>query len=300
MLLVTGITGHTGQYFLQELMNNNYQGPIRCLIRKNSNTQMMDESGLRIEKVIGDLNDEEFIDKSMKGVETVLHIYNIHHSPIIVEKAIKNNVKRAILIHTTGIYSKFKQASQGYKQIEEVVLKLTDDKKCLTKITILRPTMIYGDMCDSNMSKFIKMIDRFRVFPVLQRGESLLQPVNARDLGKAFFQVLMSSSKTSGKSYDLSGEKPIKLVDVLRIISKQLGKKTIFVPIPMSIGIVMAKFFKFITLNKIDYTEKVQRMGEDRSYSHLTAAQDFGYRPMPFVEGIEYEVKEYLRNKENI
>ena len=26
MLLVTGITGHTGRYFLQELINNKYEG----------------------------------------------------------------------------------------------------------------------------------------------------------------------------------------------------------------------------------------------------------------------------------
>ena len=49
----------------------------------------LDNSGLNIEKVVGDLNDQEFIDKVMDGVETVMHIYNIHHSSMIVQTAIK-------------------------------------------------------------------------------------------------------------------------------------------------------------------------------------------------------------------
>lgn len=50
MLLVTGITGHSGQYFLQELINNKYKDPIRCIIRKTSDTKFLDDSGLNIEK----------------------------------------------------------------------------------------------------------------------------------------------------------------------------------------------------------------------------------------------------------
>lgn len=86
MLLVTGITGH----------NN---------------------SRLHIEKVVGDNNDNAFIASIMKDVRTVVHIYNIHHSPMIVQEAIKNKVERTILVHTTGIYSKFKYAAQDYKDL---------------------------------------------------------------------------------------------------------------------------------------------------------------------------------------
>ena len=197
MLLVTGITGHTGRYFLQELINNKYEGPIRCIVRETSNTSLLDNSGLNIEKVIGDLDDPDFIDKVMDGVETVMHIYNIHHSPMIVQAAIKNKVKRAILVHTTGIYSKFKYASEGYKKIEKKITELIKDPQCPTSITILRPSMIYGDLCDRNMSKFIKMVDKLRIMPVINGGNSLIQPVNARDLGKAFFTVLMSPEETA-------------------------------------------------------------------------------------------------------
>ena len=295
MLLVTGITGHTGRYFLQELINNKYEGLIRCIVRETSDISLLDSSGLNIEKVVGNLDDQEFIEKAMTGVNTVMHIYNIHHSPIIVQAAIKNNVKRAILVHTTGIYSNFKNASQGYKNIEKKVAELTKDSQCPTKVTILRPTMIYGDLCDSNMSKLIKMVDKLSFMPVIDGGKSLIQPVNARDLGKAFFIVLMLTEKASGRAYDLSGEKPIKLIEVFKMISKELGKKTTFISVPLPIGVFMARVLKVLTLGRIDYVEKVQRMGEDRSYFHEDATKEFGYNPMSFEEGIQTEVRQYLR-----
>ncbi|MDV2684413.1 NmrA family NAD(P)-binding protein [Alkalihalophilus lindianensis] len=298
MLLVTGITGHTGKYFLKELINNKYQGVIRCVVRETSDTSLLDNSGLNIEKVVGNLNDKSFVEQIMPGVEAIMHIYNIHHSPVIVETAIKNKVKRAILVHTTGIYSNFKYASQEYKNVEQKVFELTKQKECPTKVTILRPTMIYGDICDSNMSKFIKMVDKLRVIPVINKGESLLQPVNARDLGKAFFNVLLSPTETSGKVYDLSGEKPIKMIEVFRIISKEFNRQTTFVSVPLSLGELLAKSIKIITLGRINYVEKVQRMGEDRSYSHINARNDFGYNPMSLEEGIRIEVKEYLEAKD--
>lgn len=296
MLLVTGITGHSGKYFLQELINHKYEENIRCVIRPTSDISLLNSSGLKIEKVIGDINDPEFINKSMVGVDAIIHIYNIYHSPMILEAAINNNVKKAILIHTTGIYSKFKNASQEYKEIEKKIVKIVNDSNCTTSITILRPTMIYGDLCDHNMSKFIRIVDKFSIIPVINGGNSLLQPVNARDLGKAYYTVFMSNCNNAElKTYDLSGNKPIKIIDVLRLISHELNKKTIFISVPLVLGVFMAKFLKIITIGNIDLVEKVQRMGENRSYCHEEATRNFGYSPMSFETGIKIEVKEYLQ-----
>jgi uncharacterized protein YbjT (DUF2867 family) len=299
MLLVTGITGHTGRYFLQELINNKYKGSIRCVVRKTSDTSLLDNSELNIEKVIGDLDDPNFIDRVMDGVETVMHIYNIHHSPKIVRAANKKKVKRAILVHTTGIYSEFKYASEGYKKIEKEIKKLKSEPNYSTNITILRPSMIYGDLCDRNMSKFIKMIDKLRIMPVINGGNSLIQPVNARDLGKAFFTVLMSPEESDGEAYDLSGERPIRMLNAFKLISKELNKKTVYISVPLSLGVLMARVLKTLTLGRIDYVERVQRMGEDRNYPHDNATNDFGYNPMTFEKGIQIEVQEYLEKIEN-
>ena len=294
MLLVTGITGHSGRYFLQELIDHKYAGLIRCIVRETSDTSMLDDSGLNIEKVYGNINDKEFIRRVMNGVDTIMHIYNIHHSPMIVQAAIENNVSRAILVHTTGIYSNFKYASQGYKDVEKKATEMSSAPNCPTEVAILRPTMIYGDLCDSNMSKFIRMIDKLRIMPVINGGRSLIQPVNARDLGKAFYTVLMSPEKTAGKAYDLSGEQPLQMIEVFKMISDNINKKTTFLSVPLGFGVLLAKVAKILTFGKMDYIERVQRMGEDRNYPHTEAKNDFDYKPMSFDEGIKIEVTQYL------
>jgi nucleoside-diphosphate-sugar epimerase len=299
MLLVTGITGHTGRYFLQELINNKYEGPIRCIVRETSNTSLLDNSSLNIEKVIGDLDEPGFIDRVMNGVDTVMHIYNIHHSPLIVRAANEKNVKRAILVHTTGIYSEFKYASEEYKYIEKEIKELKSEPNYSTNITILRPSMIYGDLCDRNMSKFIKMIDKLKIMPVINGGNSLIQPVNARDFGKALFTVLMSPGESNGEAYDLSGEKPIRMIDAFKVIRKELNKKTIFISVPLNLGVLLARVLNTLSLRKIDYIERVQRMGENRDYSHDDATRDFGFNPMTFEKGIQFEVQEYLDKNRN-
>lgn len=292
MLLVTGITGHSGSYFLRELINNKYEGLIRCIVRETSDTLMLDDSGLNIEKAVGDINDETFLNEVMKGVDSIVHIVNIRYTLKILNAAINNGVKKIVSVHTTGIFSKFRIASEEYAIIE------TEIKELLFKndisMTILRPTMIYGDMCDRNMSKFIKMVDRFRIIPVINHGKSLIQPVNARDLGKAYYDVLMMPGEKAKSEYILSGEKPITMLEAFKLISNNLGEKTTFISFPLVFGVIIARILKGITLGKLDYIERVQRMSEDRSFSHKEATVDFGYKPEPFEVGIAREVKEYF------
>ncbi|MFC6333767.1 NAD-dependent epimerase/dehydratase family protein [Paenibacillus septentrionalis] len=295
MLLVTGITGHTGTYFFEELVKAKFKGKIKCFIKDNLKKQKLENSELEIDFIIGDLNDIDTINKAMNNVDTVLHIYNIHHSKAIVQTAIANKVNWVILVHTTGIYSKFKSASNEYEKIEAEIKELNKNND--VKITILRPTMIYGDICDHNVSKFIKIVDRLRLVPVINNGKSLIQPVNARDLGKAYYNVLISPDKTVGKEYILSGKDPISVKDMYKLIASELGKRVYFINVPLRLGIIVAKIMKLFSFNKIDFVEKVQRMTEDRSYPHNLAKNDFNYSPINFQKGLEIEVNQYIKSK---
>ena len=112
MILVTGITGHSGKWFLQKLISEKYQGKIRCLVRESSNTETIDNSPqLNIEKVYGSLEDVAFVELAMKGIKTVIHIASIIYSNNVINSAIKNDVEWAILVHTTGRYSLLKVIS---------------------------------------------------------------------------------------------------------------------------------------------------------------------------------------------
>ena len=294
MLLVIGATGHTGKYFLKYLKDNNYTGKVRFLVRDNLSEDIFKDYNLNYEVVQGDLNNKEDIQKACKDIDTILEIYNINYSLNVLEAALKENVKRIVFVHTTGIYSKYKMASGEYKMIEKEVIEKAKGK---IDITILRPTMIYGDICDHNISKFIKMMDKMRIYPLIAGGRAKIQPVNARDLGRAYYQVLMNEEKTRNKDYNLSGEAPISIKDMLRTISRKLNKNTLFIPIPLWFSVFCAYILKLITLGKIDIVEKVLRMDENRCFDNSEARKDFGYTTIEFQKGLEEEVRQYKNNK---
>lgn len=296
MILITGITGHSGKYFLEELKNNQYKEAIRCIVRDQEDTELFKRSGLNVDIRVGDLIDLDFVSQSMQGVETVVHIASIFFSRTVMEAAIKNQVKRAIFVHTTGIYSKYKSASEEYQSIERDIQEMIKTNGSDIQLTYLRPTMIYGYLNDRNMIVFIKMVDKLRLFPIISGGKNLLQPVHGRDLGRAYYQVLMSEQIKTG-DFILSGERAITLKEMFVLISGFLNKKTHFVHVPMFLAVFGAKLVKLFSINKFDYVEKVLRMGENRHFDHENATKAFGYQPMSFDNGLESEVKEYLMSK---
>ena len=293
-LAVTGITGHTGRFFLKELEEHKYDGIVRCLVRESSNTDLIDNSPLKIEKVIGDNTDKEALLQLTKDADVIMHIFNIRQSLIILDSAIKNKVPRVIMVHTTGVYSKHKMASEEYKQIEagvDEILKTHD-----IDVTILRPTMIFGDMCDHNIHKFIEMVDKYPFMPEIDKGSGKIRPVNARDLAKAYYTVCMTNNLPEVR-YDLSGECSLTLHELFDLIGEYLGKKVHHINCPMWFGTLGAKCVKAISLGKYDFVEKVLRMGENRDYGHDAATRDFGYDPEPFNVGLKREVEQYKKEK---
>lgn len=263
MLLVIGASGHSGKFFLEELRKNGYKEKIRFLIRNKKYEQLIMEKYSNCEFFYGDLDDINSLKEACKDIDEILEIFNIHYSLNVLECALQNNVKRIIFVHTTGIFSKYKMASSEYKEIEEKVIKKASKK---IDFTILRPTMIYGDICDHNISKFIKMMDKMRIYPLIGGGNAKIQPVNARDLGKAYYQVLTNSKKTKNKIYNLSGNDEITIKDMLKLILNKLNKKTLFIYTPVWIATVMAYIIKLLSLCKIDLVEKILRMNETRVF----------------------------------
>lgn len=294
MILVTGITGHTGKWFIEKLINEKYQGKIRCLVRESSNTKAIDNSQLNIEKVYGSLEDIEFVESAMVGIKTLIHISSIKFSNIVINAAIKNGVEWAILVHTTGRYSKYKSASEEYKHIEDGILQ----KRNQIGITVLRPTMIYGSSKDKNMYKLIDYLYRHKFFPLFGKGDNLMQPVHAKDLGYAYYDVLMNKEITFNKEYNLSGKDPITYIDLIKTVSSNIGKNNIIIKIPLRISIIAAKIYNSFFKKALISVEQVYRMKEDKDFRHDEATKDFGYLPISFQEGIKEEVQKYIATKQ--
>ena len=293
-LAITGITGKSGSVFAEYLKQNEdliremFPEGIRLLTHKRKGT-VFDFAKMEIFE--GDLTDEAYIGDALKGVDTLVHIAGIHWSKEVVRAAAISGIRRLICVHTTGIYSKYKEAGEEYRQIDEFVYSTCRQNHII--LTILRPTMIYGNKEDKNVIKFIKMVDKLPIMPVVNGAKYELQPVNYKDLGKAYFNVLINEAVTADKDYILSGEKPILLRDMFIVMGKKLGKKVRFISVPFFIAYSGAVVIYCLSFKKIDFREKVQRLCEPRAYDHDQAENDFAFRPMSFEEGVCEEIREY-------
>lgn len=296
-VLITGITGKSGAVFAGLLGEDG--GALGYALRVLVRTQAQRDwaAGLlpHAEIVLGDLDNQQDLDRMTKDVDVLFHIAGIQRSWPLVEAAAANQVRRMVLVHTTGIYSKYKAAGEEYRQTEAKIDALA--RREGISVTYLRPTMIYGTLNDRNMIQFIKMVDRLNPMPMVNHGRYALQPVNCRDLGKAYWQVLSALDQTGGKSYILSGRDSLLLCELFEEIAGCLGVSRRFCSVPFPLAYAGAWGVYGLTLGKLDFREKVQRLCEDRSFPHEDAARDFGYAPMPFSEGLRMEVEEYLREK---
>ena len=157
--------------------------------------------------------------------------------------------------------------------------------------------MIFGDMCDRNIHKFILMVDKFPVMPQVKGGRAKIRPVNARDLGRGYYQCVMKD-KLPELDYVVSGSRELSLRELCSLIGIFLGKKTRFVNVPLAAVAGGAWCVKQATGGRIDYVEKALRLSEDRVFDHDKATRDFGFEPEPFDVGLKREVGEYLHGKE--
>ncbi len=298
LVLITGATGKSGRYCVERLADR--RGELngmrfRAMVRPTSDTGAIMGYGLPLELCVGDVTNDDDLGRAMEGVDTLLHIVGIRDSERVLTAAIRAGVRRAILVHTTGAYSRFKSAGAEYAQIDRTVTRMCEESGVV--LTILRPTMIYGGLDDQNVITFIRMVDKLPWMPVVNRAMYALQPVHRCDLGYAYADALLADEATSGKNYDLSGGAPILLRDMLSIIAKDLGKKPRFISVPYPIAYAGACALYGVSLGKLDLREKVQRLVEPRAYAHENATRDFGYAPMCFAEGVKGEVDAYLAAK---
>lgn len=298
MIFVTGATGKSGSHFLRALAAHPQcqDARVRVAVRPSSNLSLIQDCGMEVELAEGDLADEAFLQTALLGVDTVVHIANIAFSERIVRFALQCGVKRLILVHTTGIYSRYKSASEGYLAIEQEIERMLRDRADVA-LTILRPTMIYGSLHDGNVSVFIRMVDRLRLFPVVDHARYPLQPVHACDVGGACLGVLLHPETTAGRDYVVSGGAPILLIDMLKVIARGMGRRNWFISVPFPLAYFGARALCSLSGGKKDYRERVQRLVEPRAYPHEEATRDFGFRPLSFEEGVQGEIAEYLQEK---
>lgn len=288
-IFVTGCTCRTGVgHYLVERLSSKADILITCLVRKESNVDWT--IGLRnVRLMYGSLDEFDTFSAYMAETDVVVHIAGIRRALNVIRAMEELDVNRGIFVNTTGVFSKFRVASEEYRIIESEMIERLQNSQI--KYAIIRPTMIYGNGKDNNIRKIALNLNKCSLFPLFEDSSALIQPVYYEDVAKALL-VLLENEQCWGKAYNISGREPITYKRFIEIIAETIGKKVRFVKLPLFPVVTSVSLLNKIFPGFPIKSEQILRTTEDRAFDYKDAQDCFGYNPISFEEGIRLEVEE--------
>jgi nucleoside-diphosphate-sugar epimerase len=264
--LLIGGTGFLGSFVARRLADRD----LRVLARPTSDRSCLPQG---VEVRVGDLGGEV----PLQGVDTVVCCASMGfgHVPPLVRRLEEAGVSRTVFVSTTAIFTHLPAASRQVRLEAEAAVQSSR-----LQWTIVRPTMIYGTQRDRNISRLLRALQRWPVFPVC--GTGLWQPVYVEDLADAVVAAL-DTPATVGRAYNLPGAAPLTFADLVRTAAEALGRHVYLIRVPLSAALVAAR------LTHIVSPEQVLRLAEDKAFDYTEATHDFGFRPRSFAQGVRLE-----------
>lgn len=281
-IFVTGATGFTGSRVIPLLLQNGYE--VRCLYRPSSDRSLLPQP--QIEWVIGDLSNTQALTSAMQGADALVNIASLGfgHADSIITATKNANIKRAIFISTTAIFTQLNAKSKKVR----VAAELTIESSGLD-YTILRPTMIYGSERDRNMWRLIRLMKQSPIIPIVGSGNHLQQPIFVDDVAQAVISCL-SNQNTIRKSYNIAGKHPLTYNAVIDTLAEKINKRVWKIHIPAKPVVMMLNVFEKMRLPFPIKAEQVLRLNENKNFSYAEAEKDFNFSSRSFEEGIELEL----------
>lgn len=198
-------------------------------------------------------------------------------------------IKRAIIFSSSSVVTKSESEDEAEQQLMQQMLAYESELETLAaqqaiKMTIFRPTLIYGCGLDGNVSRLAGFIERFSFMPVNGKANGMRQPVHADDLAMAAIAALQTEKELPPKLV-LTGGSTLSYADMLKAIFKALGKPARIIPLPAWVLIPAVKLLTLIGLNAGVSVAMVKRQTQDLQFDGQQACELLGHVPRPFAPG---------------
>ncbi len=193
-------------------------------------------------------------------------------------------MKRLVAFSSTSVFTK---AASGDASEREVAARLSQAEADVIAFcaangvawTILRPTLIYDEGRDGNVSRLAALIRRFGVLPVSGRGDGLRQPVHAQDL--ALGAVAAADAKAAANTaYDLPGGETLTYREMTGRLFDSLNKRRLIISLPAELWAMAFALARPLLPGAT--AAMGRRMETDLTFDGAPAARDFGWAPRPF------------------
>ena len=275
-VLVLGATSLVGRYLVPRLVA---EGMAPAAVSRAPPP----ETSSGVKWIAADLTDPDLA-RRLPPAATVFSLMPIWLLPAALPALTAGGMRRLVAFSST---SRFTKTGSPDAAERETARRLADGEAQAVAAceaagaawTILRPTLIYAEGQDGNVSRLAGLIRRFGVLPLAGRGAGLRQPVHAEDLA-AGAAAAAKAAAASGRAYDLPGGETLSYRAMAVRIFEALGRRPAIVSIPPAAwkaGLALASPFLPGATAGMGV-----RMAEDLTFDAGPAARDFGWAPRDF------------------
>lgn len=214
-------------------------------------------------------------------------LYCTAHSTLLAKslpRLFNERLKRVVLFTSSSLVTKInseieseRNGLQALAAGEQDTIKICEQNH--VNWTVLRPTLIYDEGRDANVTQLARFIDRFGFFPLAGMGAGLRQPVHAEDLAIGALRAAASPAATN-KIYAMPGRDTISYREMVGRIFDGLDKTRLVAPTPVwfwRVGFALARS-RFPNAN----VAMGDRMAQDMVFDSEPAIRDFGWAPRAF------------------
>ncbi len=235
MILVTGGTGFVGSHLVKRLAQKKIQ--TRCLIRVNSNIELLKELG--IEVAYGDVTDKDSLKKAMQGVGAVIHLVGIiiEHKGATFEIIHKQGTTNVIdvckeagvrrFIYISALGARENARSRYHKTKWEAERAAINSGM---EYVIFRPSIMIGEGGEF-ITMISKIVRRAPIIPIID-GESRVQPIYVENTVDCILKSL-TDPKTTNRIFEIAGPEQMTYKELFLTLMEVLdvGKPTFQIPI---------------------------------------------------------------------
>lgn len=149
--------------------------------------------------------------------------------PQALEALAARGMRRLVAFSSTSRFTKVHSKDAGERAVAER-LRLAEEaviKFCEARTigwTLLRPTLIYAEGQDQNISRLAGLIRRFGFLPIAGAGQGRRQPVHGQDLARAALDAAESAAAIN-RAYDLPGGETLTYRAMAERVFAGLGRK---------------------------------------------------------------------------
>ena len=211
---------------------------------------------------------------------TALAEHLVHALPCLISPALK----RVIVVTSTSIVTKInsdveseRQSLRRYADAEIRVAEICEQHAI--EWTILRPTLIYEEGRDGNVTRLANLIEKWGFIPLVGRGNGLRQPVHAEDVAIGAVDAA-SSAAAVNRTYAIPGGETLSYREMVGRIFDGLQRRRRIVHIPPIIWPAIFALFSRSLPNA--NVAMGLRMSTDMVFDGSIALRDFGWKPRHF------------------